>query len=142
MLMPIASKMGIKVPGIIESCGEHGVRAIVHLAALQVPFCKADPVAGAQANVVGTVNVLEAAREHGIRRVAYASSIAAHGVDASKGWLATLYGAYKHCNEQTARGARFTGWGRTRWTCGPWRGGWPRGESPCRETRLLLPAAP
>jgi nucleoside-diphosphate-sugar epimerase len=82
---------------------DHGIRAIVHLAALQVPFCKADPVAGAQANVVGTVNVLEAARERGIRRLAYASSIAAHGVDESKGWLATLYGAYKHCNEQTAR---------------------------------------
>ncbi len=82
---------------------EHGVRAIIHLAALQVPFCKADPVAGAMANVVGTVNVLEAARGQGLRRVAYASSIAAHGVDESKGWLATLYGAYKHCNEQTAR---------------------------------------
>ena len=56
---------------------EHRVRAIIHLAALQVPFCKADPVAGAKANVVGTVNVLEAARHHGVRRVAYASSIAA-----------------------------------------------------------------
>ena len=44
---------------------EHRVRAIIHLAALQVPFCKADPVAGARANVVGTVNVLEAARHQG-----------------------------------------------------------------------------
>ena len=76
--------------------------AIIHLAALQVPFCKADPVAGARVNVVGTVNIFEAARKHGIKRVAYASSIAAHGVfDAHT--LATLYGAYKHCNEQTAR---------------------------------------
>ena len=36
--------------------------AIVHLAALQVPFCKADPVAGAKVNVVGTINMFEAAR--------------------------------------------------------------------------------
>lgn len=31
--------------------------AVIHLAALQVPFCKADPIAGAKVNVVGTVNV-------------------------------------------------------------------------------------
>ena len=60
-----------------RSVAAHRVRAIIHLAALQVPFCKADPVAGARANVVGTVNVLEAARHHGLKRVAYASSIAA-----------------------------------------------------------------
>lgn len=79
-----------------------GARAVIHLAALQVPFCKADPIAGAQVNVVGTVNVLEAARKAGIRRVAYASSIAAYGAMQGHGTLHTLYGAYKHCNEQTA----------------------------------------
>lgn len=79
-----------------------GATAIIHLAALQVPFCKADPIAGARVNVVGTVNVFEAARKRSIKRLAYASSIAAHGVfDAHT--MATLYGAYKHCNEQTAR---------------------------------------
>ncbi|MFN0315807.1 MAG: NAD-dependent epimerase/dehydratase family protein, partial [Burkholderiales bacterium] len=76
--------------------------AIVHLAALQVPFCKADPIAGARVNVVGTVNVFEAARKLGIKRIAYASSIAAHGAMEGHGTLPTLYGAYKHCNEQTA----------------------------------------
>ena len=81
---------------------EHRVRAIVHLAALQVPFCKADPVAGARANVVGTVNVLEAARHHGLKRVAYASSIAALSFFPDAPWLDTLYGAYKLCNEMTA----------------------------------------
>src|SRR6185436_15655864 len=55
-------------------------KAIIHLAALQVPFCKADPIAGARVNVAGTVNVFEAARKFGIKRIAYASSIAAHGV--------------------------------------------------------------
>ena len=80
-----------------------GARAIIHLAALQVPFCKADPVAGARVNVVGTINVFEAARKLGIKRITYASSIAAHGAIEGHGTLATLYGAYKHCNEQTAK---------------------------------------
>ncbi len=78
--------------------------AIIHLAALQVPFCKADPVAGAKVNVVGTVNVFEAARRLGIRRLAYASSIAAYGaMDEGHGAMHTLYGAYKHCDEQIAK---------------------------------------
>jgi nucleoside-diphosphate-sugar epimerase len=82
---------------------EHGIRAILHLAALQVPFCKADPVGGAKVNVVGTVNVFEAARDAGIKRLAYASSIAAHSMAPGSPWLPTLYGAYKACNEMTAR---------------------------------------
>jgi nucleoside-diphosphate-sugar epimerase len=79
-----------------------GAQAIIHLAALQVPFCKADPVAGAKVNVVGTINIFEAARKFGIKRIAYASSIAAHGVFDPK-TMATLYGAYKFANEQTSR---------------------------------------
>jgi nucleoside-diphosphate-sugar epimerase len=88
---------------VAEAVAEHKVRAIIHLAALQVPFCKADPVAGARANVVGTVNALEAARHHGIKRVAYASSIAALSFMPDAPWLDTLYGAYKLTNELTAR---------------------------------------
>jgi nucleoside-diphosphate-sugar epimerase len=79
-----------------------GAKAIIHLAALQVPFCRADPVAGAKVNVVGTINVFEAARKYGVKRIAYASSIAAHGVFDPK-TAATLYGAYKFANEQTSR---------------------------------------
>jgi nucleoside-diphosphate-sugar epimerase len=78
--------------------------AVIHLAALQVPFCKADPVAGAKVNVVGTVNVFEAARQLGIKRLAYASSVAAHGaIEEGLGTMRTLYGAYKYCDEQIAR---------------------------------------
>jgi nucleoside-diphosphate-sugar epimerase len=87
---------------MMKAVEQSGARAIIHLAALQVPFCKADPIAGAKVNVVGTVNIFEAARKFGIKRVAYASSIAAHGVFDPK-TMATLYGAYKYCNEQTAR---------------------------------------
>lgn len=81
----------------------HHVRAIIHLAALQVPFCKADPVNGAKVNVVGTVNIFEAARAHNIKRVAFASSIAAHSFFADQNWLPTLYGAYKYCDEMIAK---------------------------------------
>ncbi len=42
---------------------ERGVTRIVHLAALQIPFVAADPVRGAEANVVGSLRVLEAGRE-------------------------------------------------------------------------------
>lgn len=83
--------------------GEHRVERLIHLAALQVPFVRDNPMAGAQVNVTGTVNVLEAARrrlEPGAP-VVYASSIAAL---AEPGSLhpSTLYGVFKLANEGTA----------------------------------------
>ena len=87
---------------VYEAVEKSGAKAIIHLAALQVPFCKADPIAGAKVNVLGTINIFEAARKLGIKRIAYASSIAAHGVFDPK-TMATLYGAYKFANEQTSR---------------------------------------
>jgi nucleoside-diphosphate-sugar epimerase len=87
---------------ILKAIETSSATSIIHLAALQVPFCKADPIAGAKVNVVGTINVFEAARKHEISRLTYASSVAAHGVF-DPNTLATLYGAYKFCNEQTAR---------------------------------------
>ena len=79
----------------------NAVEAIIHLAALQVPFAKADPVLGTKVNVMGTTHVFEAARQAGIDRIAYASSIAAPAM-AENDYLATLYGAHKVCNEQMA----------------------------------------
>jgi UDP-glucuronate 4-epimerase len=82
---------------------EHGVTHVVHLAALQVPFCKADPVLGAQVNVTGTVNVFEAAKRRALETtIAYASSAAVYD---GRGEIAprTLYGVYKVANEGTAR---------------------------------------
>ena len=91
---------------------EHDISHVIHLAALQVPFCRADPVLGAEVNVTGTVNIFEAARAQGIGHVAYASSIGVYGPpsDFPPGLIAhdapkrprTLYGAYKVCNEGTA----------------------------------------
>ncbi len=91
----------------------HGVTRIIHLAALQVPFCIADPILGSQVNVTGTVNVFEAARHSGIGHIAYASSIAVYGPPQryGRGLVAhdaphdprTLYGVYKAANEGTGR---------------------------------------
>ncbi len=88
---------------------EHGVDRIVHLAALQIPFCRADPPRGALVNVVGTVNVFEAAHRAGIPTVIYMSSIAMFDEGgAVLGAEATPrpkshYGVYKLANEGTAR---------------------------------------
>jgi UDP-glucuronate 4-epimerase len=82
---------------------EHDVTGVIHLAALQVPFVRADPVAGAQVNVAGTVNVLEAVRRRGdgMAPVVYASSIAALS-EPPGGHPSTLYGVFKRANEGTA----------------------------------------
>ena len=94
----------------LEGCG---VTHVVHLAALQIPFCKADPVLGARVNVGGTVNIFEAARLAGLEHIAYASSIAVYGPPSvyrpeviaadSPFDPRTLYGVYKQANEGTAR---------------------------------------
>ncbi|HYX85145.1 MAG TPA: NAD-dependent epimerase/dehydratase family protein [Gaiellales bacterium] len=88
-----------------------GITHVIHLAALQVPFCRADPPLGARVNVVGTVNVFEAVKRRAdrIAAIAYASSIAAYdaledGRDTVEmtGQPGTLYGVYKRANEGTA----------------------------------------
>ncbi len=91
---------------------EHGITRVIHLAALQVPFCRANPVLGAEVNVTGTVNIFEAARANGVDHIAFASSIGVYGPpsDFPPGFISndapkkprTLYGAYKVCNEGTA----------------------------------------
>jgi nucleoside-diphosphate-sugar epimerase len=85
-----------------RAVGDSGATAIIHLAALQVPFCKADPVLGARVNVVGHVNVFEAARKRGVKRLVYASSIAALPVEGGT-YQANLYGVYKAADEGVAR---------------------------------------
>ena len=83
---------------------EHDVTNVIHLAALQVPFVRDDPVLGSRVNVTGTVNVLEAVRRRGdaLGPVVYASSIAALKADAE--YPSTLYGVFKLANEGTAAG--------------------------------------
>src|SRR5215471_3924799 len=88
-----------------------GATRIIHLAGLQVPTCKVDPVAGAFVNVIGTLNVFEAARAVAAERVVYASSAAVYGAaeddspvtENSPTEPATHYGVFKRANEGNAR---------------------------------------
>ena len=84
---------------------EHGVTHLVHLAALQVPFARAQPALGARVNVEGMAVVLEAARRRReqVRGLAFASSIAVYGPAAGPPAPTTLYGAYKLADEWMAR---------------------------------------
>lgn len=96
------------VTSAVRDCGP---KAIVHLAGLQVPFCKADPALGAKVNVLGTIHVFEAAKAAGVPRICYASSAAVFGPEPGEGLpdeLAaceptTHYGVYKRANEGSAR---------------------------------------
>jgi len=58
-------------------------------------------ISATQINVMGSINVLEAARQHDISRLSYASSVASPAMGDNE-WLATLYGAHKVCGEQMA----------------------------------------
>ena len=98
---------------VSDLVGTEGITHIVHLAGLQIPFCRANPPLGAAVNVTGTVNILEAARAHGVKGLSYASSLAALGPpDMYDTWPlpddappkpSTLYGVYKVANEESAR---------------------------------------
>ena len=92
---------------------DSGSTHIIHLGALQVPFCKADPPLGAAVNVVGTVNLFEAAIKADIGQLVYASSVGVYGPkDMYPGKLLqhdsplypiNHYGVYKQANEGSAR---------------------------------------
>jgi nucleoside-diphosphate-sugar epimerase len=59
-----------------------GCEAVFHLAALpSVPRSVQDPLTSNATNVIGTLNVLLAARDSGVRRVVYASSSSVYGAN-------------------------------------------------------------
>jgi len=81
-----------------------GCDRIIHLAGLLTPACRADPVLGANVNLVGTLNTFLAAREHSIPSVLYMSSLGVFGPDGGpEPHPTTLYGAYKLASEHAAR---------------------------------------
>lgn len=94
------------------SIDRFGVTNLIHLAGLQVPTCRADPRLGAIVNVIGTINVFEAARNarDQINNVTYASSAAVFGLVAEEHAMterdeprpSTHYGVFKRCNEGNA----------------------------------------
>ncbi len=76
--------------------------AIIHLAALQIPHCRVNPAAGAMVNIVGHINLMEAARKRGIGRFIYTSSIAAKPRGPANA-PSNLYGVFKKTDEEIAR---------------------------------------
>ncbi|BCF92828.1 MULTISPECIES: NAD(P)-dependent oxidoreductase [Paraburkholderia] len=81
-----------------------GCDAVIHLAGILTPDCAANPVRGAQINLIGTLNVFDAARAAGLQRVLYASSAGVFGPDdGATPFPQTHYGAFKLACEGSAR---------------------------------------
>jgi nucleoside-diphosphate-sugar epimerase len=101
--------------GLRQALARPAITHLVHLAGLQVPVCRADPILGARVNVHGTLAVFEAVRQSQgqVERLVYASSAAVFGPpeDYPPGPLGddvplrptTHYGYFKCCNEGNAR---------------------------------------
>ena len=93
----------------------HRISHVLHLAGLQVPTCRTDPMLGAKVNVLGTLAVFEAIKATGtqVKRLVYASSAAVFGgpnlypagpqPDNAPLIPGTHYGVFKCCNEGNAR---------------------------------------
>lgn len=84
-----------------SALSESEAQRVIHLAGLQVPTCKADPISGALVNVIGTINLFEAAKTIGVKQIVYASSAAVYGLNHDE--PATHYGVFKRTNEGNAR---------------------------------------
>ena len=103
------------LPTLQRAIAANQITHVIHLAGLQVPVCKADPILGAKVNVLGTLAVFEAVRQAmpQVQRLVYASSAAVFGAPDMypKGPLpddvpltpSTHYGIFKCCNEGNAR---------------------------------------
>ncbi len=105
--------------GLRRAVDLNGITHVIHLAGLQVPTCRADPMLGATVNVVGTLAVFEAVRlaRPQVQRLVYASSTAVYGPpdlyypdgrshplpDDAPLVPGTHYGVFKCCNEGNAR---------------------------------------
>jgi nucleoside-diphosphate-sugar epimerase len=99
---------------LLSACmEEERIERIIHLAAMQLPLCRAYPRSGARVNVEGTINIFEAAKRSGIKSLVYSSSTAVYGTEAEYGSPClehefplkphSLYGVYKQANEWSAR---------------------------------------
>ena len=96
---------------VLNALKESGAQRVIHLAGLQVPTCKADPVAGGLVNVIGTLNLFEAVKTLGVKSVVYASSAAVYGLNDDNSPLdesvacepSTHYGVFKQTNEGNAK---------------------------------------
>ena len=97
----------------LDTCMEafEGVDFVLHQAAWgSVPRSIAMPLFYAQNNMIGTMNMLEAAREKGVKRFVYASSSSVYGDEPNlpkwegrEGNLLSPYAVTKHVNEECAK---------------------------------------
>jgi nucleoside-diphosphate-sugar epimerase len=62
------------LPGIISALREHKIGRVLHLAAFLGEEVQRRPYGGVQLNLMGTVNVIEAARLEGVKRIVFSSS--------------------------------------------------------------------
>ncbi len=95
---------------ILETCQ---IDRIVHSAAILARTCQENPALAVNVNVVGSLNVLEAARKLGIARVVMASSIGVYGITTSDPVdeehplnPTTVYGSAKLLAEACGQGYR------------------------------------
>ncbi|HXG12880.1 MAG TPA: NAD(P)-dependent oxidoreductase [Gemmataceae bacterium] len=103
------------VAGLTRAIAQHEISHVIHLAGLQVPVCRENPILGASVNVIGTLAVFEAvkARRDQVQRLVYASSAAVFGppqnypaeplADDVPLLPTTHYGVFKCANEGNAR---------------------------------------
>lgn len=95
----------------LHELASDGLDGVIHCGAYSGPMVARDqPYSMVQVNIIGTANVLEAARIHGARRLVYCSSTSAYGstsaaaaaavVEDSVLRPASLYGASKVASEQ------------------------------------------
>jgi UDP-glucose 4-epimerase len=99
---------------LVAALRDNRISHVIHLAGLQVPTCRAQPILGASVNVIGTLCVFEAILQlrGQVESLVYASSAAVYGPpdDYPPGPLpahsrllpSTHYGAFKVCNETNA----------------------------------------
>lgn len=81
-----------------------GCDRAVHLAGVMTVDCARDPVAGAMINLIGSLNVFEAAIAEGLETLAYVSTAGVFGpTDPDHPRPATHYGAFKLAIEGSAR---------------------------------------
>ena len=90
----------------------NGADAIIHAAALkQVPACEYNPFEAVKTNILGAVNIIDAAIDTGVQRViAVSTDKAVNPIN--------LYGATKLCAEKLfVQGNAYAGSGKTRFSC-------------------------
>jgi len=97
---------------VLDAVKGNGIDCIFHLASTISAASDIRPVASYKVNFEGTVNVLEAARLFGVRKVIYSSSVAVYSTESSSPikaseeyskWPTTSYGISKAFSEQWGR---------------------------------------